>query len=240
MSLKGKLIALAGAKIVEKVMQKSNTEGSLDNAVNSVLNDLGKCVGQRTAAEHMKGIKNNCLVVKSKSYSVGTVVGQIVEKTPNLNDYSGRYQIVDSNGTLMYKSTAENTVTNREILDLFDASGKKVGYVKEHLISAGFIFLEKEVKTCTVFLGGEKIAILKKYKSFGKLKVDVLEGSVRITHEEGKNFKIYYKRKLIATLHDCPINFKDGYVDKFVMEYKYPAEEVVAILLTIAIDLIKV
>ena len=48
MSLKGKLTALAGAKIAEKVIPK----GSVDGVVNSVLNKLGQATGQKTAAEH--------------------------------------------------------------------------------------------------------------------------------------------------------------------------------------------
>lgn len=234
MSLKGKLTALAGAKIAEKVIPK----GSVDGVVNSVLNKLGQATGQKTAAEHIQGIKKNFLVIKSKSYSIGTMVGLFTGKTPDMNDYLGRYQIVDGNGTLKYKSNAENTITDREILDLFDANGNKIGYVKKHLISTGVPLFEKEVKKCTVFLGKEKIALLKKYVSFGNLEFEVLEGSVKITHQEGKSFKIQYKGKQVATLHDCPLNLKDGYADKFVMEYDNSEDEVIAILLATAIDLI--
>ena len=109
MSLKGKLTALAGAKIAEKVIPK----GSVDGVVNSVLNKLGQATGQKTAAEHIQGIKKNFLVIKSKSYSIGTMVGLFTGKTPDMNDYLGRYQIVDGNGTLKYKSNAENTITDR-------------------------------------------------------------------------------------------------------------------------------
>lgn len=234
MSLTGKLTAFVGAKIAEKVIPKD----SVDDAVNSMLNKLGKAIGQKTAAEHIQEIKKNYLVIKSKSYSISTIVSFFAGKTPNMNDYLGRYQIVDGNGILKYKTNAEDTITDREILDLFDANGKKVGYVKEHLISTGVPLLEKKVKKCTVFLRKEKIALLKKYVSFGDLEFDVLEGDVKITHEEGKNFKIHYKGKLVATLHDCPRNFMDGYVDKFVIEYENPADEVVVILLATAIDLI--
>ena len=44
----------------------------------------------------------------------------------------------------------------------------------------------------------------------------------------------------MASLHDCPLVIKDGYMDKFVMEYGGPADEVVGILLATAIDLINV
>lgn len=234
MGLNGKLKAVVATKIVEKVNQK----GLIDDAINSVLNKVGKAAGEKTAAEHIQEIKNNYLIIKSKSYSIGDVVGIVIGNTPKMNDYLGRYQIVDGNGTLKYKSSAENTITNREILDLFDANGNKIGYVKEHLISTGIPLFEKEVKKCTVYLGKEKIALLKKYVSFGDLEFEVLEGSVKISHKEGKNFKIQYEGEQIAILHNCPLNLMDGYADKFVMEYDSPKYEIVAILLATAIDLI--
>ena len=78
-----------------------------------------------------------------------------------MNDYLGRYQIVDGNGTLKINLTLR-TLSPTVNLDLFDANGNKIGYVKEHLISTGVPLFEKEVKKCTVFLGKEKIALLKK------------------------------------------------------------------------------
>lgn len=234
MGLKGKLKTIAATKIVEKAIPKV----SVDDAINSMLNKIGKATGQKTAAEHIQGIKKNYLIIKSKSYSIVDVVGAVIGNSPKMSDYLGRYQIVDRNGTLKYKSNAENTITDREILDLFDANGNKIGYVKEHLISTGIPLFEKEVKKCTVYLGEEKIASLKKYVSFGDLEFEVLEGSVKITHKEGKNFKIQYEGEQIAILHDCPLNLMDGYADKFVMEYDSPKYEVVAVLLATAIDLI--
>lgn len=231
MSIKGKIAFLAGSKIAEKVVSKVPA----DDALNSVINKLAKAKGLKTSAEHIQEIKKNYLIIKSKSYSLAELIR---DQTSNTNDYLGHYQIVDSNGTLKYKSDEEKSLIDREILDLFDASGMKIGYVKKHLISTGFPLFEHKVKKCTVFLGTEKIASLKKYVSFGELEFEEQEGKVKITHNNGKNFRIYYKGKLVATLHDCPINFKEGFTDKFVMEYDDLADEVVAILLTTAIDLI--
>ena len=63
MSLTGKLTALVGTKIAESVIPKD----SVDDAVNSMLNKLGKAIGQKTAAEHIQEIKKNYLDIKSKS-----------------------------------------------------------------------------------------------------------------------------------------------------------------------------
>ena len=234
MSLKGKLATLAASKIASTVLNAN----SLDNTVNNVLTKLGKATGQQTSAEHVQQSKTHCLIIKAKSYSLGTMAGIFTDKSYDLANDLGRYQIFDTAGNIKYKSAAENTIIDREILDLYDASEHKIGYVKEHIISVGVPLLEKEVKKCSVYLGTQKIAELKKYVSFGDLEFGTLEGSVKITHNKGKTFKIEYKNKLIATLLDVPLNFKDGYVDKFVMECDDLSMEVEAVLLATAIDLI--
>lgn len=236
MSLKGKLATIAASKIASTILNAD----SVDNTVNSVLTRLGKATGQKTSSEHIQQSQKHCLIIKAKSYSIGTMVELFNEKSPDLTDYLGRYQILDATGNIKYKSAAEDTIIDREILGLYDASDHKIGYVKEHIVSVGVPFLEREVKKCSVFLGMQKIAELKKYVSFGDLAFETLEGEVEIIHNKGKTFKIKYRNKLIATLLDVPLNLKDGYVDKFVMECDDPSMEVEAVLLATAIDLINI
>lgn len=234
MSLKEKLATLAASKIASTALNAK----SVDSTVNNVLTKLGKATGQKTSTEYIQHSRNRCLIIKEKSYSLGTMVGAFTGKSPDLTDYLGRYQIFDADGNMKYKSVTENTIIDREILDLYDVADHKIGYVKEHIISVGVPLFEREVKKCSVYLGTQKIAELKKYILFGDLGFDTLEGSVKIIHNKGKTFKIKYKNKLIATLLDVPLNLQDGYVDKFVMECDDPSMEVEAVLLATAIDLI--
>lgn len=234
MSLKGKITTFSTYKIASSVL---NTN-LVDNTVNNVLTKLGKAAGQKTSYEHIQQSKKHCLVIKTKSYSLGSIVGLFTEESPELTDYLCRYQIFDVSGNIKYKSEAENTIVDREIIDLYDAVGNKIGYIKEHFFAVGVPLFEKDVKKCSVYLGTQKIAELKKYVSFGDLEFETLEGDVKITHDEGKTFKIKYKNKLIATLLNVPLNLKDGYVDKFVMEYEDTSTEVEAVLLATAVDLI--
>lgn len=234
MSLKGKLATLAAAKIASTIL---NTN-SVDNTVNNVLTKLGKTTGQKTSSEHIQQSKKHCLIIKAESCSLGTLVGLFTGKSSILADCLDRYQIFDSAGNIKYKSSPANTIIDRGILDLYDAANHKIGYVREHIISVGVPLFEKEVKKCSVYLGTQKIAELKKYVSFGDLYFEALEGNVKITHNKGKSFRITYRNKLIATLLEVPLNLKDGYADKFVMEYDDPAMEVEAVLLATAIDLI--
>ncbi len=228
MSLKGKLATIAASKIASTVL---NRDSLVDDKVNNVLTKLNN-TGQKTTAEQIQQSKKNCLIIKAMSCS--SVIGLFTGEPSNIADYLGRYLIYDTAGNLKYKSAVENAAIN-----LYDVSNCKFGSVKEHFISVGVPFFEKDVKKCSVYLGAQKIAVLKKYVSYGDLNIDTLDGSVKITYNKDKTFKINYKSKLIATLHDVSqINLKNGYVDKYVMEYADTSNEVVAVLLATAIDFI--
>lgn len=244
MSLKDKLVALSVAKVTNKI----KTNGIVDGAVNSVFNKIGKAVGQKTTAEHLKNTKTNYLIIKTYSFSLVTMASAIINKGKILeggDSYETTYQITDASDKLRYKSDAKFTITDRDIFDLYDANDCIIGCVKKHLFPIGIPLLEKEVKKCSVYLGKEKISELKKYKSLVDLISDdinfddIYEGNVTINCKEGNSIKIYYKERLIVTLHEVPLNLKDGYADKFVMEYDNIEDEVIGLLLSIAVDLIK-
>ena len=233
MSLKEKLSSLATEKLVEKA------NGGVDGVINAALNKIGKATGQKMATEYVQNTQKNCLIIRGKSYSVGTIAGLFAGKTPDLTDCDGYYQIFDTTGTMKYRSTSKDTIMDRDIIDLYDMKGNKIGYVKEHIMSIGVPLLEKDVKRCSVYLGKEKIAVLKKYVSFGELSFETLEGKYKVTCDKGKWYKVFYGAKQIVKLNVVPVNLKNGYVDKFVIEYDDISDEVVAILLATAVDVIK-
>lgn len=182
--------------------------------------------------------RKNILIVKVRSFSVSTIVGLAKGKDPKTDDWSGRYCISDVDGNIKFRSNSEAAITDRDVLGVYDAYGKKVGTVKEWMVSVGVPLLEKDVKKCTVRLGNEKVCDLKKYTEFGSLHFQTLEGPVRINHMEGKEFKVYHKEREVAELREVPVNLKDGYVDKYVVECADGANEVLVALLSIAIDMI--
>ena len=52
------------------------------------------------------------------------------------------------------------------------------------------------------------------------------------------NFKIRYAGKRVATLHDVPLHFDSGYMDRFIMEYDNLEDEAIGVLLAVGVDLI--
>lgn len=234
MSLKGKFAAFATAKIAEKVVSKEN----INNAISSAVTKIMEAAGIQSTADCANQIETNYLIVKARSYSLGTVMEIMTGKDPDISSSPVRYQMLDSTGETKYTIKAENTATNRDVLALLDARKHKLGYVKEHLIPMGVPLFEKEVKKCSVYIGEEKIAELKKFVSFGDLYFEDFEGNVEIKHNKGEDFRIYYGKKLIASLHDVPMTFKEGFEDKYVIEYDDVADEIVAVLLVVALDII--
>lgn len=234
LGLKGKIAKLAGERVAEKLLTSQTVNDVLNNAINISERSSGK----KSTEEYIKAIKNNYLVIKERSRSVGTMINILSDKKEHIDDPLGRYRVYDNLGNLKYKSTVEITLADREVIDIFDENDRKIGCVKEHLLSAGVPLLEKEVKKCSVYLGKDKICELKKYKSFGDLYFEVLDGNVKIEHDKGQNFKINYKGKILSKLHDVPYKMKDGYTDKFVMEYCDVKNDIVGVLLAIALDVI--
>lgn len=238
MGLKDKLVSIASSKLLENV-----STGNIDNVINSFLNKAGKLTGEKTTQEYISNLsQSNYLIIQSKSYSSATITNLFVGNPPSniSSDSQGRYRIFDQWGNLRYKSDTENTVSDREIVNLSDANGNQIGRVKEHLFSVGFPGLEKEPKTCSIWYNKERIAQLKKYKAFKETRFTVLDGKVQIIQSKTNNKSIIlkYQNKAVAILHRVPINLKDGYVDKYVMEINRPDDEVIGVLLSIAIDII--
>ena len=228
--------------IKNKLAKLANTvaSGNLDNAVNALLNKAGQLTGMGTTEDYAKKVTTKYhLIIKSRSYSVGTLINAIKDIMPDTDDVYGAYRVYDPDGNLLYSSDSEDTLTMRDVLTICDAHGKKIGSVKEWIMSVGVPLLEKDVKRCTVKMGREKICDLKKYKSFGDLYFECTEGSVDISHQDGNEFQISYNGRRIAKLHTVPINLKNGYADKFVMEYDQKEDEAIAVMLAIAIDTIR-
>lgn len=244
MGLKEKLLQTATTKVAKHIVNS----GSVDNAINTAINKLGKLSGMKTTDEVIKNVsQKNYLIIKARSFSVSSIAGMFKDKTPNTNDLLGRFQIVDKDGILKYKSEDKESSLlsdivdyDREFLNVYDSSNKKIGSVKEWLVSIGVPLLEKEVKKCTIKIGNEKFCDLKKYESFGDLEFDTLYGDIKVSHKDKKDFTISHKGKKIAALHTVPINLKDGHADKFIIEYDDPEYEIIAVMVAIGIDIINV
>lgn len=237
MGLKGKIAALAVKKAKELVPNEI-----VDNTLNSILNKTWKASGMKLSEDLLNEAHNNCLIVKQQSFSAKTVVDLLAEKnyTPKYNP--NRYQVVDTSEKIKYTVYDRPSVTAKSILEIYDAFDNKLGYITEHLMAVGIPLLEKDVKKCTVYLDNEPLCTLKscysiEYSSKKKY-VEALENHINIRYEKDNSIELFFCGRKIAILHAVQMNFGDCFTDKFIVDSYNQDDEILVILLTIAISLI--
>ena len=237
-NLEHKLQQAVVDKVTEKVMP-----GGAEGAINSVVTKLGKLTGQKTAQEYVKKAEKHILIVKEKSISLKTITNTFKRiakgRLPDIDEDLGQYLVVDTSGGLKYRTDAEDDILDRTITNVYDSEGNRIGYIQEHLNTMGIPLLEKDVKRCSVFLNSGKICTIKKSESFGSTDIEVTDGDFRIWKNSlctNIEIKSRDSKAIIGELESVPFTLKNGYADKFVLEYKDPEKEVIAVLLAIAVD----
>lgn len=145
------------------------TEQMVDTAVNSTLNLVSKAWGIKTANEYINESQQNYLIVKWKSFSIKTLTTLLSGQIPQITVDMGRYVVEDRNGEVLYTAEAKDTITDRDILSIYNDKHEKVASVKEHLISVGIPVIEKDVKKCSIYLNNRRLAVIKRSQSFGKV-----------------------------------------------------------------------
>lgn len=230
-------MALIKLLMAKQKMEKGKE--ALKESVAAVKQEAGL---DKTAEKVIQKTKtDNVLIVRMRSYSVGTMAATLLGAAvgATAGGGKGQYQIVTKDGKEIFASDMETAFfTDRDILTVYDTSNgkRKIGSVKQWLISGGIPLLEREAKTCTVTLEKDKLCDLKKSVSFGDLQFETFEGSAEVKIKSEDNYSIYYKRKKIAELHELPMKLKDGFVDRYVLEYKEAKDIQVAVMMAIALD----
>lgn len=240
MGIKGEISKI----VVGKTIEKLTSSGKMDDAINSLLNKAGRISGMNSSKDYIENSKSeNYLIIKSRSFSIGNIAGLLSGKLPENSDTYNGYRIYDKSEQLKYCSNTKDNfvddwITDRDIINIYDCEKQKIGQIKEHVINIGVPLIEKDVKKCSIKLYGEKICVLKKYKSFGECNFEAIEGNIQIKHTNGNKFEISRNHKLIFKINTVPVNLNDGYIDRFVIEYDDINVEKLAVLIAIGIDLI--
>ena len=237
MSIKGRLAAFAVGKAVKKIV----SSGTIESTANTLIKKVEKYGCIKSAEEYIKKVNSrNYLIIKSRSATIGTIIGFFTGNDPKNKNMPDSYRAYDKNGQLLYYSdTTENYVGGlipQDITNIYDSGSKKIGEIKEHLLNLGVPVLEKEVNKCSVKLYGEKICILKKYEIFGEREYETIEGNIKITYTKERGFITMFDNRTLSQIHTLPITLKDDYANKFIVEYDDINDEKLAVLLAIAID----
>lgn len=181
------------------------------------------------------------LIVQRPSYSIWAMGSLLAGNRSNIKEFGSTYKIYDKSRKLKYMSDYDiSLIFDKESFTLYDSEKKKIGKVKEYLLSVGFPLFEKEVKKCSVFLQDDILCRLKKYESFGDTYFETLEGKISIKNQKSDENKFIIKigNKIIGTIYSIPLKLKDGLVDRYLIEYKAVENETILALVSLALDII--
>ena len=227
-------------KLITSKQKYEKSKDSLKKAIGEIKKEAGLDKNVDKTIQNAK--TENVLIVRTRSYSVGTMAVTLLGGvSATTSDYQWQYQVVTKEGTEVFTAKMETAlVTDRDILTVYDMrnGGKKIGTVKQWLISVGIPLFEKETKKCTVTLEKEKVCDLKRCISFGDLEFETLDGDAEIKIKSNGNYFISYKGRKIADLQELPLKLKDGFVDSYVLEYKEEKDKQLAVVMAIALNVL--
>lgn len=233
-------MSIIGLFVAKQKMEKAKE--SLKEEVDALKKEVAELRKKNGLDEYIHKAKTeNVLIVRVRSYSLGTIASVLLNKDiEKIDDDDGYYQVVSKDGEELFMSDLKSTfLTDRDILTVYDMSeGKrKIGTVKQWLVSGRIPLLEKEAKTCTVMLEKNKLCDLKRYISFGELQFDTYDGDAWIRVKAEDHYAIKYKGREIAQLHELSTKMKDGFSDRYVIEYKDKKDQKIVAMMAIALDI---
>lgn len=237
MGLINKVTKMAGKRAIERFAES----GIIDLTLNTIITKRNSHIGIKGTEELIKtSKKKNQLVIKCRSFSITSVVNAFSGKIDNSNSAPISYRIYDCDGSLVYKCDSDKSILDQYTHNLYDSDNEIIGTISEPFIALSISLTEKDVKKCTVRLGPSKICELK--KSIERITniryFETIDGDVKISCFDHDLIQIQYKGKLLAVLRPVSGVLKDDYVDRYVMEYDRMEDEVIGVLLALAVDII--
>ena len=233
MGLKG---YLAG-KAITTIINSLDDNNTISNGINNLVIKTQKKGGLKDKNEHIKILEDkNYLIVKVPSIKIGSLIKGIVQDDFKDIDVDCSYKIYDSNNHIKYKVKSNSSIIDSlEKYNFYNNKNKVVGSINRCLFNCGVPFIEKDVKKCEIKIGNKKFCKIKQSSSFNEKDIDVYEKDIEIKYiKQEKKYIIKYNNVCIANIHELPFSFKDGYEDRYIIEYESKKYEFVALIIFIA------
>ena len=202
--------------------------------------------GNITPAYNYANTSNkNCFIMESDTFILREL--KEYKGTDNFDDdYLGQYKFFDTDGELQYLAIEKRTRCSQSHIGrelektlLLDLKGEILGYAKEHRISLTLPVIESESKTCSVYLGDDKLCEIRQSRSVGKEHFSISGNNYTLQHTKNKEFVVKKGNKTIVKLTFFRTTFKDLLTPRsIVIEFANEKDEAIAMLLAMAIDFV--
>lgn len=244
MGLKDTLIGTIASKTLEKIA----VSGRADDIVNNTIEKISKVTKEKTSASEIEIKRKYCIKIKVKSNTIKSVAKEMLGLSSDSGEFWGKYRIVDSSDNLKYVSELKEPSSilselvgyDKDTLYVFDTNERKIGKIKENIFSHSDLIdylFEKDAKRCTIYLHGEELFDVKRYLEEDSY--DVGSCDYRIDYDGGVDIRIKNRTCVIAEAHRITTLFKDEYLDRYIIEYDNPDDELPLLLLVLAIDMLQ-
>ena len=201
--------------------------------------------GQLSASDIVNKSNKNCLIIKSllgTKQDVMSMVKGLFVKESELVEY---YQIVDVNGDIKYKGkykylTLLESCEDRDTLtiELCDKDNKVVGCIKD-IKHKNREWFDKNVRRCSIYISDKKICDFKKYEMSDDVHYSFEYSNYSVYDNKLNSYDFKFSGKQIAKLHITQIKKDEKFFEQYVLEYQNEKDEIIGILLALALNTIK-
>ena len=215
------------------------------NACEKIVSKSQEISGQLSASDIVNKSKNNCLIIKSligMKQDVMSMVKGLFIKESELVEY---YHIVDADGNIRYKGkykyltlleSCENSYTLT--IELCDKDDNVVGYIKD-IKHKNREWFDKNVRRCSIYRDDKKLCDFKKYEMSDEVHYSFEYSNYSVYDNKLNSYEFKLAGKQIAKLYITQMKKEERYFEQYVLEYQNEKDEIVGILLAIALNTIK-
>lgn len=181
--------------------------------------------------------EKNCLIIKTILEAQKNIFDRVNGALNKALNFAECYQIVDGGGNIRYKGKYKNDYLNMlknlktntsTVIELYDSNNQKRGYIES--------ITYKNIKMCSVYNNDKRMLDIKKYEGYDEIDISLAEGNFKVDYNKLNTYEIKVENELIGKLYITRTREEENYLEKYVLEYEDEENEILGILLSMAID----
>lgn len=181
--------------------------------------------------------EKNCLIIKTIIEAQKNIFDRVNGVLNKALNFAECYQIVDDAGNIRYKGKYKNDYINMlknlktntsTVIELYGSDEQKKGYIES--------ITYKNIKMCSVYNNDKRLLDIKRYEGSDEIEISLAEGNFKVDYNRLNTYEIKAESKLIGKLYITRTREEEKYLEKYVLEYEDKNDEILGILLSMAID----
>ena len=190
--------------------------------------------GKSLASNLIEKSNKNCLIINllvNPNSNILNWIKSIFKEEFRFYDY---YHILDEVGNIKYIIKYKSFCINRKIFGLYNINDDRIGHIEIN----NFKRNDVDIKTCSLFIDKNNVINLKKYKNSYDIYSTMDKRKLKLYYNKLNTYEFKLEEESIGRTYVTRTKKTEKYIEKYVLEYENIENEILDILLTIAIDLL--